>query len=223
VVARALAETGRVFGEIRRITPVLEGSGEVTGGSSLPHGYPFALWTRAERAAAPPLFVELGGGDLNAAGLSEFLDGSQKIVLVVRGPAPPAPLARLLSPGVFVMQTADPAALEEVVGIDGPAIVALGTEGLVPFTHNPAGGSSYAERISVEDLPEVSDIAGLGFRQKQDVEHLRQLAASASYVPASTSASSPVASSDHSDADPADRLAGWLLQQANFADGKEHN
>jgi hypothetical protein len=33
--------------------------------------------------------VEVDGGDLQAGGLAEFLDGAQKIVLVVRGPAPP--------------------------------------------------------------------------------------------------------------------------------------
>lgn len=223
VVARALGETGRVFGEIHRITPVLDGSGVAPGETSLKDGYPFALWTRAERAAAPPLFVELDGGDLNVGGLSEFLDGSQKIVLVVRGPAPPAALARLLSPGVFVMQTADPVALARAAAVHGPAIIALGTEGMVAFTHDPRAGSCYAERITVEEIPDVTSLPTSGFRLREDVEHLRELAASQALTVASPEAPSRVAAVDQADADPVDRLAGWLLQQAGFVDGNAQN
>jgi hypothetical protein len=218
VVSRALADIGRVFGEIRRITPVLEGHGEITGGDSLPNGYPFARWTRAERSVAPPLFVELDGGDLNVAGLSEFLDGSQKIVLVVQGSAPPAPLARLLSPGVFVMQTLDPAALAAVATTGGPAVVAVGTEGLVPFTHDPAAGSCYAERIAIEHIPAADDLSLKDFRQSEALKHLSELATSRTPT-ATTGNGQPAAVAADEDAAPADRLAGWLLQQAGLMDG----
>jgi hypothetical protein len=40
----------------------------------------------AERLLAPPLVVEVERRDLHAAGLAEYLDGAQKIVLVVDGP-----------------------------------------------------------------------------------------------------------------------------------------
>ncbi|MDH3298858.1 MAG: hypothetical protein OEM96_11340 [Gemmatimonadota bacterium] len=222
VVSQALAETGRVFGVIRRIAPVLDGGGEVIDGGSLPHGYPFALWSRAERAAAPPLFVEVDGADLNVAGLSEFLDGSQKIVLMVQGSAPPAPLAQLLSPRVLVMQTADPTALARVAAMNGPAVVALGTDGLVPFVHDPAAGRCYAERISVQDLPSAEDLPRGDFRQAEDVEHLRELATAGS--PPSNAAGAPrIAPAQEIHADSVDRLAGWLLEQAQFSSSSAQN
>ena len=59
---------------------------------------PFRKWNRAGRQLAPPLVVELEAEDLLPAGLGEFLDGVVKIVLVVKGPTTPAPLARLITP-----------------------------------------------------------------------------------------------------------------------------
>lgn len=221
-VARALADTGRVFGVIRRVIPLLEGRGEVVDAGSLPHGYPFAMWSRAERAVAPPLFVELDGADLGVAGLAEFLDGSQKIVLIVHGTAPPASLAQLLSPRVLVVQTTEPAELVSVATTPGPAIAALGTDGLVPFIHDPAGGTCYAERLSVGDLPSADTLPAGDFRQTEDVEHLRELAAARTPVTGSPGSASRGAQADKVDADPVDRLAGWLLQQANLGDGMEH-
>jgi len=218
-VAAALAETGRVFGVIRRVLPLLEGRGDIVNAGSLPHGYPFALWSRSERRVAPPLFVELDGADLNVAGLSEFLDGAQKIVLIVRGTAPAAPLAQLLSPGVLVMQTHDPAELARVATVPGPAIVALGSDSLVPFVHDPAGGTCYAERLSVGDLPAVAAIPSSDFRQTEDLAHLRELATARTMASGSADSAAPVEMTVPVDADPVDRLAGWLLQQADFVDG----
>ncbi len=67
----------------------------------------FEQWGRSERRAAPPLVVRVDGADLHAGGLADFLDGAVHIVLVVDGPCAPAPLVRLVTPGTFVLQTAD--------------------------------------------------------------------------------------------------------------------
>jgi len=219
---RTLAEAGRVFGVIRQIAPLLDGQGAALDAGSLPHGYPFILWSRGERAVAPPLFIELNGSDLNAAGLAEFLDGSQRIILVVHGTAPPAPLARLVSPHVLVMQTDDVSDLTRVASFEGPAIAVVGSDGLVPFVHEPGAGIGYADRLTISEFPESTPSQAVGsqssFRQSEDLAHLKELAnsrSSASQVPASGVA----AGAGQGDADPIDRLAGWLLQQADLPSG----
>jgi hypothetical protein len=217
-VDRVLGEIGRVFGAIRCIAPLIDGRGEVADAGGLSGDYPYERWTRAERAAAPPLFVELDGTDLDASGLSTFLDGTQKIVLVVKGAAAPAPLAPLITPGVFVMQTGEPTDLTNAARFKGPAIIALGGEGLSRFVHDPSGGVCYADRLLVEFPPDADGKRQLNFRQAQDLEHLRGLAASRRPADSTNGGSAPVASAQ---SDPVGRLAGWLLQQANLADGEE--
>jgi len=221
-VTRTLAEAGRVFGVIRQVAPLLDGHGAALDAGSLPHGYPFSLWTRGERAVGPPLFIQVNGSDLNATGLAEFLDGSQKIILVVHGTAPPAPLARLVSPQVLVLQTAETADLDRVASFDGPAIAAVGTDGLIAFVHEPGSGSTYSSRLAVGEFPESGPSHAVGsqsiFRQAEDLEHLKELAtvqSSASPVPVAVGAES----TGQEDSDPVDRLAGWLLQQADLPSG----
>ena len=70
-------------------------------------GHPFEKWTAAERKLAPPLVIRLDGRDLDAFELAPLIDGRVRLVLVVDEPCPPAPLARLISPGVFVAQSGD--------------------------------------------------------------------------------------------------------------------
>lgn len=217
-----LAEAGRVFGVIRQVAPLLDGHGAALDPGSLPHGYPFSLWSRGERAVAPPMFIQLNGSDLNAAGLAEFLDGSQKIILVVHGTSPPAPLARLVSPHVLVVQTHLTDDLARVASFAGPAIAAVGSEGLIPFVHQPGSGGSYADRLEVGDLPDAGPSHALGtqssFRQSEDLAHLKALATVRSTDP---SVLEPVAAGPaaQENADSIDRLAGWLLQQAHLPTG----
>lgn len=218
-VTRVLCRIGTVFGVVRGVAPLLEGSGEAVDPERLTDGYSFGSWTRAEKAAAPPLFIEVDAPDLKAAGLSEFLEGGQKIVLVVSGTAPPAPLAPLVSPGVMVLQTADPADLESVGRFRGPAVVALAADGLVPFRHDPAAGNSYSERLQVGDMPAPGARPGLGFRENEDLRHLRELATGLRTAAPEAGAVSAAAVDAAPDDDPVGRLAGWLLQQANFTDG----
>jgi hypothetical protein len=102
-----LAEIGRAFGAARvaaarsTLTPLTAQE------ESFLTALPFREWTAAERRLGPPLVVFVNGDDLRPAGLAEFVDGLQKIVLVVEGDAPPASLVRLITPGVYVAQSAD--------------------------------------------------------------------------------------------------------------------
>ncbi|MEN8144281.1 MAG: hypothetical protein ABFS14_04960 [Gemmatimonadota bacterium] len=239
-VERALTEAGRAFGVVRSIAPVLDGRSAALDPTDLENGYPFQLWSRAERAMAPPLVIEVSGSDLRVNGLADFLDGVQKIVLVVRGAAPPAPLARLLSPRVLIVQGSDPAALGRLATFDGPAVAALGSEDLVPFVHDPDLGATYGERISVIDsLPASDSLKRLGsisaLQQSADLEHLQELASS---LPAVSSPGGPARATPGpsvetgpaaearppetpaapAEPDPVDQLAGWLLQQVDPAD-----
>ena len=222
-VAQTLAEAGRVFGVIRQVAPLLDGCGSALDAGSLPHGYPFSMWSLGERAVAPPLFIDVNGSDLDPAGLSEFLDGAQKIVLVVHGAAPPAPLARLVSPHVLVVQTHEADDLARVASFSGPAISALGSKGLVPFVHDPDAGAAYADRLSVGELPDLGTLPAIGslsrFRQSEDLAHLRELATTRPWTSAALASSGAAGQVEQKDIDPIDRLAGWLLQQADLATG----
>jgi hypothetical protein len=88
--------------------------------------------------------VEVAGSGLRGSGLLEFMEGSQKFVLLVRGPAPPAPLARLASPGVFVAQATGAEGLDAIGRLahhDGPGVVGIFEEGAgaLLFSHGPDG------------------------------------------------------------------------------------
>ncbi|MFG1690606.1 hypothetical protein ACGF5M_00380 [Gemmatimonadota bacterium] len=212
-VAGGLARAGRAFGAARTVDTAMRGQENpgFTGASA--EGFPVKLWNRAEHRIAPPLVVEVSGEDLAVGGLSEFLDGGQKIVLVVDGPAPPAALVRLITPGVMVVQTDDPAELQALDGVEGPAIAALLPEGAARFVHDPSKGSSLAARLQVDSVPEEEPTRPIGrltaFQQAEELRHLRDL------VPATGAekeAAEPVVP-----ATPPDRLAAFLLHQADLS------
>ncbi len=102
----------------------------------------FRAWNKAERRFAPPLVVEVDGADLHAGALLDFADGREKIVLVVRGAMPPAPLVRCITPGTFVLQTVDGTRPRPLAAFDGPAIAALVPEGAAVFLHDPGAGAA---------------------------------------------------------------------------------
>jgi hypothetical protein len=222
----ALARTGRVFGaaqtveliRTRRYSPERHHD-MLDEAFPFLHSFPFRRWNRAERQIAPPLVVELEGEDLRVGGLEEFLEGTQKIVLLVRGPCPPAALVRLVTPGVLVAQTADPAELEPLCSATGPAIVALVPDGAATFVHHPAGGATLADRLTVRHLPETEPAAALGglglFQQREELRQLRALSTPvAPVVVAGKGADAGVVAAG----DPAERLAAWLLSQADLSD-----
>jgi hypothetical protein len=223
-VAQALAEVGRAFGAVRTFELARSGGRRVDEAAAALEAFPYARWSRGERRAAPPLVVTVDGADLGAAAaLAEFLDGAQKIVLVVRGACPPAALVRLITPGTFVLQTADGTGLDRLGAWQGPGIAALTLESAARFTHDPARGATPWERISIEFLPARDPRASVGgssgAQQSEELRQLRQLAARPESPPApvpsstTTAASGPAAPAA---TDPADQLAAWLLAQADL-------
>ena len=222
-VAQALADWGRAFAAVRTFEVARAGGRRADETAAALAAFPYARWSRGERRAAPPLVVAVDGADLTAAALAEFLDGMQKIVLVVRGACAPAALVRLITPGTFVLQTADGVGLDRLAAWWGPGIAALTPESAARFTHDPAGGATPWERITVAFLPERDPRAAVGgasgAQQAEELRQLRQLAArpaapaAPGAAPAQDAAGGSAAATT---ADPADRLAAWLLAQANL-------
>lgn len=236
-VAHALAFAGRAFAAAQVVELVRSGRYHAQEHGALLDAFPFRRWNRAERQIAPPLVVEVDGADLHAGALADLLDGTMKILLLVRGPMAPAPLVRLLTPGVLVMQTADADALDAAGRFAGPAVAALVPEGSARFVHDPAAGGAMHQRLRIDFLPEDAALGPIdgtsAAQQREELALLRELAAappvriapSASpqsppaAVAAAEAAAPPAAvGTGHPAPDPpeADRLASWLLRQAGL-------
>jgi len=245
-VAAALAVAGRAFGAARAIEMIRTRRYNAADHATLLGPFPPERWNRAERQISPPLVVEVDGGDLRVCGLAEFLDGSQKLVLIVRGEAPPASLVRLITPGVLVAQVSDVESLPSLLSFDGPAIVAIVPPQAALFVHDPRGGDALGERLTVTHVPdgEIRGVLGSlsAFQRREDLGWLGALvlagAAGASGSAAASARSDfadPVVSmavtssaTTHNDAsrenadgvakdDPAGRLAALLLRQADLS------
>jgi len=211
-VSTAIEEIGRGFSAARTVEECRRGCEGNADSPPAPGPLGFRSWGKAQRRLAPPLIVHVDGGDLRVAGLAEFLDGSQKLVLVVRAEAPPAPLVRLISPGTFVLQSTDEAGLDRFAAWDGPGVAALLPAGAACFVHDPAGGAGLSNRLQVTHLPtEVPRRALGGISAAQQAEELQQLADLAT-IAAGAAASAAATSMP----DPVDRLAAWLVRQANI-------
>ncbi|MDH3592708.1 MAG: hypothetical protein OER88_12560 [Planctomycetota bacterium] len=224
-VSHAFAQAGRAFGATRVFELARSGRYRPEEHGAWLDAFPAGRWSRAERAVAPPLMVTVNGRDLRPEGLAAFLDGAAKILLVVRGDAPQAPLVRLIAPGVFVVQTDDPAALAAFGTWDGPGIAALLPGGTARFTHDPRGGDELWERVVIDGLPETKPPPFLGGRSAaQQRDELAQLAAYArrpaapapAPMPTSTATPAPVVAAAPVAGDPVDKLATWLLAQADL-------
>ncbi len=242
VVKEALDTVGRIFGVSRAVELARTGRWDPDRDAELLAGVPFRRWNRAERRLAPPLVVDVQPEDLLTAGLGEFLDGLVTIVLVVEGPTPPAPLARLVTPGTWVVQTADPADLDAMARSPHPG-VALLFDAERPqqarFVHDPDAGATSGARLTIQHLPDHPTV-GRGRRAPfwvEELDHLEALAAT-SAVAAVGGGLGPGAGSgpgngsrrtgeprdassggDDTTAppkDPADRLAAWLLAQTEL-------
>lgn len=213
-VRDALARAGRAFGAGRAV------AGARAGGEPVDYesGFDPAAWNRAERGVAPPLVVELDGADLRPAGLADYLEGSQAIVLLVRKPAPPAALARLVAPGTLVVQTADGDGIEALRDWDGPAIVAVLPKGAATFRYTPTADGP--GELSIDSMPEGGPKAVGGLspaRQEAELELLKLLdgAVAGRVVAAAGDGAGAEA------ADPTDKLAAWLLRQATIPEPGE--
>jgi hypothetical protein len=220
-VCGALKEVGRAFGAARVAELSKSGGYRHAEHAKYLGSFPFSRWNKTERRIAPPLVVEVDGRDLYGDGLTEFLDGAQKFVLVVRGETPPAPLVHHITPSTFVLQTADEASLARFAAWDGPGVAAIVPESAARFTHDPSAGPELLRRISVEHMPEDGPSKALGgLSVDQQRESLRQLAALAAQpaAPAPSGdgqAAAPAAPS--APVDPVDKLAAWLLSQADLS------
>jgi hypothetical protein len=212
-VRSALAARGRVFAAARGAERIR--SGRVPEAMDDAGGFAFRHWNRAERQIAPPLVIEVDGSDLVASGLAEYLEGRVKLLLVVRGQAPSAPLARLIAPHVYVQQTLTTDSLESFARCSGPAIAAVMGEGAAVFTHDPAAGGRLAQRLRIESLPAGEPRRALGAvsiaQQQADLDWLRELKGLVSVADVPTAevvaAAAPA---------PADLLASWLLRQTDL-------
>lgn len=210
-----LAELGRAMGAARTADAARHGRYEPSDHDRWLAGFPFASWSQAERAVAPPVVIEVDGADLRPAGLAEFLDGVARVVLVVRGTTSPAPLVRLVTPRTFVAQTADEAVVARLAAWNGPGIVGLMPEGTARFVHDPSAGTTLAARLVVSDTPTLDHRKRTGpftaAQQTDELEQLRALQAAATSTPAVPAAAPAEA------ADPVDKLAAWLLQQTDLS------
>jgi hypothetical protein len=203
----ALAEAGRAF----RATAIAQSSRQgltIARPEEALRLFPYSRWNRSERMIAPPIVVKLRGTDLRPGALLEYLDGTQKIVLLVDGPMSVAPMARVITPALFVAQTDDAGLLESLAGFGGAGVLVLGGEGAARFVHDPRWTREGSPALRVDFVPPAGTvpIGGTSAAQQADeIAHLSMLSVVAAPVEATSPAAPP---------SPVDTLASWLLQQA---------
>lgn len=205
-IDRALARVGRAFGAVR-VAEFARSGHRVGPEAQFLDVFPFALWNRSERKVGLPLIIEVDGKDLHVGGLEEFLDGTQIIVLLVNDEAAPAPLVRLITPNVFVLQTTKIEEIGLVGSAAGPAIAALVPETCMQFVHQKG-------KTEITDAGNPGPLSPLGrisvFQQREEQNQLNALARGPApeKVPAPVPAHAP---------EPESVLAAWLLRQADVA------
>jgi hypothetical protein len=218
VVKEALNHVGQVFGASRAVELARSGLFDPGQHNLFLSALPFRKWNREERHMAPPLVVEIEAEDLLPAGLGEFLDGVVKVVLVVKGPTTPAPLARLITPGTYVVQTADPADLAGLARSAHPGVALLFDAVRAEqarFVHDPDAGSAPWRRLTVSHMPEQPSV-GRGRRAPTWLEELIHLQALAKKPAGGLDLGVPEAESPAEEVKPADQLAAWLLSQTDL-------
>ncbi|HEX9166862.1 MAG TPA: hypothetical protein VF862_13195, partial [Gemmatimonadales bacterium] len=179
-VGRALGRAGRAFGAAHVVALARAGRFQRAEHEGWLQSYAFHRWNRRERLLAPPVVIVLSGADLRAGGLAEYLDGNVKIVLVVRDEvSAPAPLVRLVTPGVWLAQSHDGGELPQLARYQGPAVLAWVPEGSAAFTHDPAASPVLGARLQVRNNPPAPRKGLGGVSSAQLAEELRQLEAMA--------------------------------------------
>jgi hypothetical protein len=217
-VAHALSEVGRAFKAARVIELTRSGRFGADGANPLLGDFRFRSWSRAERRLAPPQIVFLDSDDLLAGALCEFMDGGFKVVLVSDGPCSPAPLVRLATPNTYLLQTDKISDLREFAAYEGCGVAAILPEGAARFVHDPRRGSDVWDRITIDHLPGQPDnpIGGRSvYQQREELAQLETLANRPEpvAVPVPMPGVSPSVP-----ASPEDKLAAWLISQADFSD-----
>jgi hypothetical protein len=213
----ALAGAGRAFGAVV-LAEVVRGGRYAPEHDRLLQPHEFRSWNKTERRFAPPLVVLVDGADLQAGALMDFADGREKIVLVVRGASAPAPLARCITPGTFVLQTVDGSGLDRLTAFDGPAVAAIVPEGAAVFMHDPEAGREPWQRMTVKHVPAApkKTVGGQSVWQlAEDLRVVADLATTPFSVPAGTGVAAPAVGA----ADATDKIAAWLLGQAGLQGG----
>jgi len=218
VVEDALARIGRAFGAVWAVELMRGGAFRPEEHDTLLEQVPFRSWTRTERRFAPPLVVQVSGGDLHVGGLADYCDGRERIVLVVEGDCPPAALVKLITPGTMVLQTGDATGLEQVALYDGPGIAAIVPPQAARFFHDPRAGREPWQRLSIWHMPDVPKRSIGGFSHWQMAEDLKQLAALAAAPAPAQAPPSAAAQAASPGADTVDRLAIWLLNQSDLTE-----
>lgn len=214
-IMKALGKAGTAYGAARSVEWALHKIAPPEGLEDARESFPPTSWNRAEKGCAPPLVMEVEGQDLKVSSLGDLLEGTQKIILVVNGPAAPAPLVRLITPGVTVIQTDDPTELAVLSATTGPVIAALMPEGAAKFIHAP-GGKTLSERLTVSFLPENEPRKALGsISAFQQVEELRQLSSLAASIQVRTGPEKEAVAVGP-EMDEAGQLAAWLIHQAKI-------
>lgn len=214
-VGDALAEIGRALGAVILTDVVRGGRYQASEHDRLLDPLEFHAWGKAERRYAPPVIVSLDGADLHTGALSDYADGRAKIVLVIRGAAAPAPLARCITPGTMVLQTTDGSGLDRIAAFDGPAVAAVMPEGAAVFCHDPAAGRESWQRLTVRSLGEAPRraISGMSvWQMAEDRTLLGDLARTPFTIPVSGGPATPAVGAD----DAVDRIAAWLLGQSGL-------
>ena len=214
-VGEALAEIGRAFGAVILAEEVRGGRYQASEHDRLLDPLEFHAWSKAARLYAPPLIVSLDGADLHVGALSDYADGREKIVLVVRGAAAPAPLARCITPGTLVLQTTDGSGLDRLAAFDGPAVAAVMPAGAAVFFHDPSAGREAWQRLSVHALGEVPKraIGGMSaWQMAEDRTLLGDLARTPFAIPVSGGSATHAVGAD----DAVERIASWLLGQSGL-------
>ncbi len=212
-VGQKLGKLGRAFGAARVVALARSGRYDESQHAALLDKHSFSKWNAAERAAAPGLVVEVNGGDLAAGSLAPYLDGGVKLVLLVEGDAPPAALARLVTPGTFVQQLEESDSLDAFASFDGVGVAALSSSAAAKFLHDPRAGDTSAARFTVLEVPEAPKFKRLGAlsveQQHEDVALLGVLTAAPAVGGAEAAPPKPV--------DPAGQLSAWLLSQTDVS------
>jgi hypothetical protein len=214
-VGGALSRLGRVFGAARVAALARAGAYRSSEHASLLEALPFARWNRGERELAPPLVVRVDGPRPRLSGLADLLDGAMKIAILAPEAESPAPLALLVTPGVFVAQGNSLDVLDRLRSSLTPGIAAILPEGATRFVHDPAGGGRLSDRLTVDPPPESPADDS---RPKHDFRAAEERAHLALLIAAATGGSENGSADRFEElrSDPAGLLAAWLLREANL-------
>jgi hypothetical protein len=212
LLSRTLKNIGRAFGAAHAVELAKAGLYNEAEHAGLFEAYLYKNWNSAQRNLVPTIVIELANSGAQTTNLGEYIDGHFKVILVYGEDCPPAPLARLISPGVLVLQTSDCLGLDDFVSFQGPGIAAVVPQAAARFAHDPRRGSTLAARmvgIELPGAPQFHPRAGLSIgQQQQDFAQLQALAsAETTAVEHSQTAIS---------ANPVDKLAAFLLGKAHL-------